>query len=300
MKSEHRHELQTNDLEKFATNAARYIDQHGNRLTWFISVGAIVLAVGIYWYRTQSNKSYNAQAELSIALMSRKPEVMDDIWNRYPKTVPALWAKLYEGEWRLDDGVSSSFRNLEKALEDIKKAQEAFQLVVDEKGVPAEIRERALIGLARAQESGSDGNEEAAVKTYEQFVKEFPKSLHKADAESRIKVLKSEEGREFYAWFSKYTRPKIEEKRPHDTGSSDGEDLTIPDPSESKEKTTPAGEKPDFIEPGDGATKPAEEAAKPEDEADAKPADSPEAAPTEKPEATPEASSPETEAKPEN
>ena len=56
MKSEHRHELQTNDLGKYAEKAALYIDRHGNRLMMGICIAAIALSAGIFYWRTQSNK----------------------------------------------------------------------------------------------------------------------------------------------------------------------------------------------------------------------------------------------------
>ena len=305
MKSEHRHELQTNDLGKLAKKGAHYIDQHGNRLMTIISVSAVVLAIGIYVFRSRANERNNASIELSMALANGKPEVLHDVWNRYQNTVSGYWALVHEGEARLKEGVEGTFRNLDRGTEDVKKAQEAFQLVVSASGVPKDIRERALIGLARAQESNPEGKEGDAVKSYELFVKEFPRSIYLSDAESRISVLKGEKGREFYSWFAKYTRPVIEEKRPRDSGtaddsagvnqlidfgldkpakkgkgksSEDGEDLTIPDPSESRENAPKLKEKPDFAEPEAEGDKPAQPETKPEvpDEAPVKPdADAP-------------------------
>jgi hypothetical protein len=299
MKSEHRHDLQTNDLGKYAEKAALYIDRHGNRLMMGICVAAIVLSAGIFYWRTQSSKQERAWADLSIALNSGKPDVLQSVWDDNKGSIPGLWAKVYEGEILLGQGVQASFRNLEKATDDLKKARSAFQVVVDERGAPAEIRERALLGLGRALESLSDGSEAEAVKAYETLVKDFPKSEFKDDAQSRIDVLKSEKGEKFYAWFSKYTRPKIADKLPRDQGGSgideemfnldhnplkgkagkkasdDDEDLTFPDEMEKKDKTKP--QEPDTEEPveepptkSDGEDKPAPET-KPQTESDVKP-----------------------------
>jgi hypothetical protein len=140
--------------------------------------------------------------------------------------------------------------------------------VAGERRAPQEIRERALIGLARTLESMSDGSEDDAIKAYETFVKEFPKSEYQADAQSRIGILKSGHGQEFYAWFSKYPRPKIAEKLPRDQAgddsdeesslrddmesalkgaskkksADDAEDLTLPEGREGNEKTGQASE----------------------------------------------------------
>ena len=288
MKSEHRHELQTNDLGKFAEKAAVYIDRNGNRLMVGICVAALVLSGGIFWWRTQSSNQMAAWTDLSIAISSGKPEIFQNVWDDHKGTVPGLWAKVHEGDAWLGQGVEAVFRNLEKGSEDLKKARSAFQVVVDQQSAPKDIRERALIGLARTLESMSDGSEDEAVKAYEAFVKEFPKSEFVADAQSRIEILKSGRGQEFYAWFAKYPRPKIAEKLPRDqAGDDDGafddettsrmedlmrsatkkktgdeeESLTLPGETEGDEK------KPQATEPKDTPEKPAA----PESKADSEP-----------------------------
>ncbi|MBS0266390.1 MAG: hypothetical protein JSS02_30950, partial [Planctomycetes bacterium] len=218
MKSEHRHELQTNDLGQYAEKAAAYIDKNGNRLMMIICVVAIVASGGIFWWRTASSKTTAAWTDLSMALSTGNPDNFRSVWEDHKGSVPAYWAKVREGEALLGQGVQASFRNLEKATVDLKKSRDAFQLIVDDRGAPAEIRERALFGLGRATESLSEGNNNDAVKAYEQLVKEFPKSEYKDDAQSRIEILNSGRGQEFYAWFAKYTRPKVAEKRPNDLG----------------------------------------------------------------------------------
>jgi hypothetical protein len=273
MKSEHRHELQTNELGQWAEKAAAYIDIHGNRLMMIICGVAIVLSGGIFWWRMSSSKATAAWTDLSMAIANGNPETLRSVWDDHKGTVPGFWAKVREGEALLDQGVRSSFRNLENATVDLKKAREAFQLVVKDRGTPGEIRERALYGLGRASESLSDGTNSDAVKAYETLLKEFPNTEYKADAESRIEILNSGRGQEFYAWFSKYTRPKIEDKRPFDTGENplddearsklkdalnstfkdsgstdrnlddDKEDLTLPGETDDK-PASPKGEKP--------------------------------------------------------
>src|SRR5579872_26813 len=115
------------------------------------------------------------------------------------------------------------FRSVETGTENLKKARDSFQAVVDDRGrAPSELRDRALIGLGRALESMSDGSEGEAIKAYETLVKEFPNSIYKNDAEERLKVLNRGSGQEFYAWFTRYPRPKVSVKAPRDR-LSDGE-----------------------------------------------------------------------------
>jgi hypothetical protein len=158
---------------------------------------------------------------MSTAINTGKAEDFYDVWIEHKGTPTGLWARVHEGESWLGQGVQDQFRNLELGTEHLKKARDAFRSVVDDKHAPAEVRERALIGLGRALESLSDGSEGEAVKAYESLVKEFPDSIYKQDAEDRIAELSKGSGQEFYAWFAKYPRPKMTDARPHDK-TSDG------------------------------------------------------------------------------
>lgn len=218
MKSEHRHELQTNELGKAVEKLGVFLDVHGNRLMIGVCAVCLVAAGLIYWTRTRSAGEAAAWRELSSA---NKPEDYYDVWQAHKNSPPGLWARVHEGETRLGLGVQAMFRNVETGTEELKKARAAFQAVADNHQAPDEIRERALIGLGHALESLSDGSEADALKAYETLVTDYPKSIYKAEAEERKAALSRGSGQEFYAWFAKYPRPKTPEKGPHDKGSSD-------------------------------------------------------------------------------
>ncbi len=222
MKSEHRHELQTNDLGKFAEKMAVFIDVHGNRLMIGVCLACLPLAAFIYWWRSDSNAQAAAWRDFSAAITLGKPDEFRAVWKDHPDTTPAYWARLHEGEKWLSLGVQSMFRNVENGMEELKKAQAAFQSIIDaQRKAPAEIRDRALLGLGRTLESMSNGSEDEAVKTYETLIKDFPDSIYKKDADERIAVLSRGSGQEFYAWFAKFPRPKLPAKSPRDRISGD-------------------------------------------------------------------------------
>lgn len=227
MKSEHRHELQTNDLGKFAEKAAVFIDVHGNRLMIGVCLACLPLAGFIYWWRSDTNAQAAAWRDFSAAINAGTATEFHGVWQDHPGTAPAYWARVHEGEQWLTQGVQSMFRNVETGMDELKKSRDSFQAIIDEHGrVPLELRERALIGLGRALESMSDGSAGDAVKAYETLVKEFPNSIYKKDAEERIAVLNKGSGQEFYAWFTKYPRPKLPAKGPRDRLSGDIDEKT--------------------------------------------------------------------------
>lgn len=314
MKSEHRHELQTNELGKFAEKAAVFIDVHGNRLMIGVCLACLPLAGLIYYLRSESNAQAAAWRDFSAAISVGKADDFHAVWQDHPGSTPAYWARVHEGEQRLNQGVQSMFRNVETGMDELKKARDSFQAIVDNpRKAPPELRDRALIGLGRALESMSDGSEGEAIKAYESLVKEFPNSIYKKDAEERISVLSKGSGQEFYTWFTKYPRPKLPVKGPHDrlgsgeldeksrevldklnsasrgTGkekSDDDEPLDLSDSEMSDDDKKPADKKPGDKQPGDEAP----------DDADGKPAK-----PKSKAESSPKPDSvPEPESKPDN
>jgi hypothetical protein len=214
MKSEHRHELQTNELGKVAEKFWAFLELHGNRLMIGICVASLAASGVIYWVRTKRNDEAAAWREMSSAFATNKAEDFFDVWEHHQGTSTAVWARAHAGESWLAQGVEEQFRNIELGTEQLKKARRAFQAVVDDLRAPGEVRERALIGLGRTLESLSETAE--AVKAYEMLVKEFPNSIYRDDADERIEVLKQSSGQEFYSWFSKFERPKAADKLPRD------------------------------------------------------------------------------------
>jgi hypothetical protein len=225
MKGEHRHELQTNELGKFTEKVGGFLEVHGNRLMIGVCVASLVASLIIYWVRKQNNAEASAWRELSSAMASTKPDDFYDVWEAYPGTPTGLWARALEGDRRLRLGVENLFKNLELGQQELEKARKAFQTVIDDRRAPADVREQSFMGLGRTYESLAETAD--AVKAYEMLVKEFPNSLFKEDAEERIEVLKQSSGQEFYAWFSKYPRPKLQGRRPLDRfgeGTDESED----------------------------------------------------------------------------
>ncbi|MFN0051010.1 MAG: tetratricopeptide repeat protein [Planctomycetales bacterium] len=218
MKSQHRHELQTNELGKIAGQAVGFFETHGNRVLTGVCVVALVAAAWIYKSRSDQVKA--AAAWLDLAGAGRS-EDLKQVRERHPGTPAADWAQLQEGQERLREGVQLLFTNQESGTKELEEARKVLKGLVDARSVNAAIRERARFNLARCLEALSEGDVGDAEKMYEALLNEFPTSVYRKEAEARIAALKSDSGGEFYTWFSKYPRPKPSERRPHDLGTSD-------------------------------------------------------------------------------
>ncbi|HTI49838.1 MAG TPA: hypothetical protein VL475_02765, partial [Planctomycetaceae bacterium] len=179
MKSQHRHDLQTNELgkvaDKVATSVGGFFEIYGNRIMIGFCVVSVAAAGLIYKWKL--DRAHEAAAWRDLSKASRAEDYAG-VWERNPGTIAARWARVHEGESRLDEGVQLLFTNVESGMKELKLAREALQRVVDEQDTPAEIRERALFSLGRCLESMSDGSESDAVKTYQTLLREFPASIY--------------------------------------------------------------------------------------------------------------------------
>lgn len=280
MKSEHRHELQRNDLGQIALQAKPWLEQHGMTLLASVVV-ALVAIVGWLVWSTQPPADAEAWNKLNTA------QTVDDfgaIADKSPDTLAGAWARLRMAELNLEEGMMKAFTDRELALKDLKRAHEEFDQVLSGKvSLPEGARQRALLGLARCMEATSDGATEPAIEVYQKLITDFPKSIYRKAAEERIRDLKTGGAKEFYAWFHMQAPKPPDFSRPRDGHS--GLDLPpgmqLPPGLNSPPAPAKTGDK----EPADeGTTKP---------DSDAKPA-----AAT-KPETTPEETKPEAPAKPE-
>lgn len=226
MKSEHRHELHTNDLGKLTEKATQsvtgFFDTHGNRIMIVVCVVSLALAAIIYYVRRSNYMEANAWRQLAF---SRKDTDFAAVSEDFKGTSAAPWAKLQEAEVRLAQGIQFMFTNREAGLLELKKSREALETLVNDRGVRGEVRERALYALARCQESTAHGDTSEAVATYEKLLKEFPNTVYKSFAEKQVAELKTSRAKDFYTWFAKQNPKPPAAKKPADHGTTDTDDL---------------------------------------------------------------------------
>lgn len=229
MKSQHRHDLQTNELgkvaDKVATSFGGFFEAYGNLVMIGFCVVALIAAAVIIKVRVDHGKDAAAWSAFAAA---KNPEEYKRVAADHPGTGAAIWARDKEAEGRLAEGTRLLFTQVESGRTELQEARTVFQELLNQSGTPAEIRERALFGLARCVEALSDGGQSDAVKAYQDLLREFPTTVYKKDAEKRIAVLEKGSGQEFYAWFAKFERPKAEERLPRDPLGKSASDLESP------------------------------------------------------------------------
>jgi hypothetical protein len=239
MKSEHRHELKTNELERLATEWRRtsedYVQHHKVQLAGVAVV--LLLAVIAYFYWTASSSGVDSQGWRAMAKAGTAAQ-FGDIADKYAGKKLASWARLQEGESDLFSGIRLSFTDRASGLSDLKKAQENFDNLIRDKATPPEVLERALFGLAQCRESlPSDPKappskiDDPAIAAYENLLKQFPDTVFKPIAEARIAALRTGKTQDFYAWFDKQNPKPVDREVP--------KDLIPPAPEPFSSGTTP-------------------------------------------------------------
>lgn len=314
MKSERRHELQTNKLADWIGHKIEKIVPYSRAILGGI-VAFLVAAIG---YTILSHQQYAAagrawQSYLE-AIMERDVDSqvadLEDVATREAGSPAAIWALQTQADLDLDRASRMLFSNRDEALKILDRAQKNYEKIEEEASRNATLLERARFGLGQVFEC--QGSLEKAKTKYEQVVKAKSSPAYSKLAARRLEAIADPKVADFYAWFEKQKpapppprgglnlpggnlgdlpdRPDL--KFP-DFGGTSG---TTPDKTPAPEGKTdePATDKPAGTPSDKPANQPAEE--KP---TDAKPADKPaDAKPAEKPADKPAAEQKPADAKP--
>lgn len=214
MKSEERHHLHENELGKIAVRTQNVLEKYGILIVAAFGL-ALVLLVAVGWWMASSRAALAAHwSELAAAGTTEEYGAVAD---KLKGTPPGFWARLREAELVLDEALPKMFSDRQAGLADLKRSESAFQQVVDAgSAAPAEVRERALFGLARVLETQSDSDTGPAIKAYQRLANEFPDSIYKPYSEQRVAALESGGAKDFYGWFAKQNPKPPEFRRPQD------------------------------------------------------------------------------------
>lgn len=219
MKSEHRHDLQTNDLSKLLVHAEPFLEKYGVKT--LVTAGIIFVLVIVYLSWSSSQTKRDAEGWTRLAACNSTAD-FKNVVDEFPGTKVAEWALVHAAESELQSGIRNSFSDRSAGDRDLKSAKEQFQTLLDSATTLPEIRERALFGMARAEESTSDGDLKKAIDLYKKLIQDYPTSIFRKLAEQRVKpvegekvaVLDQEGTKGFYKWFHAQTPKPGDRQRP--------------------------------------------------------------------------------------
>ncbi|MBM4077510.1 MAG: tetratricopeptide repeat protein [Planctomycetes bacterium] len=230
MKSDDRHRLSENELQKVVASTTSSLEKYSTTIVAVICGVLLISAASVWWSRQTT-----ASSSAAWTLLERAENVQDfaDIADKNKDSLVGYWAKLREAESYLRTGSDLLFSDRELANSDLKRAREAFESLIGVPSIEPTIRERAEWGLAQVFEATADEDTTKAIEAYQRLINDYPQTIYMPFAEERITTLKTGGAKDFYAWFSKQS-PKPAEVRPRDGALKAGglEDL-LPSPSNS-------------------------------------------------------------------
>ncbi|MBT6155829.1 MAG: hypothetical protein HOL01_12725 [Planctomycetaceae bacterium] len=239
MKSEERHELKSNELEKLSARLQPIFDQYGMHIVLAISAAIAIGAAAMFWNRTSSAEKTAGWTELRAAVTARSAEKFLEVAEdeTLSKKPVSAWAHLRAAERYLETGIQQSLENREGErglVSDLDEARKNFDLALEAAPAKSNLQERALYGLGRCLETMAGVNQRTdaansetadllaeAVKAYEKLLSEYPDSAYNqkryeeeelGNLERHRDFLKSEKASIFYAWF-RTQNPKPEDRR---------------------------------------------------------------------------------------
>ena len=207
MKTERRHELQTNTL---ADSLAHGLDaaRPYNRLIAGI-VLAVVVLTGAYFYLSAQKKERLASG-WDRYLSAQQETDLSDLAEHYGGTTAGMAARLQLADSRLSDGINGLVEDKQSARQLLSRAINGYESVLSET-TDEILSQRALFGLARAHEAS--GKLDLARQNYRRLAA-IDGSPYAGVAERRAAELDRPAVKTFYDWFNKYSAARPMEKEP--------------------------------------------------------------------------------------
>lgn len=290
MKTQRRHELQTNQLADRIGIYLQKVRPYQKQILYGV---ATVVALGgavLFLSKQQQAKAGVSWEDYFGAMVEQRPEALTEVARLHSGSTAALWARQAAGDMKLSTGAMLLFRDRNEARKNLKDAEKEFLAVEQDGARYPMLLQRSRYGLAQTYESLCEI--EKARDYYKKVAAAEPDSALGKLAQRRHDQIAGRDSDRWFAWFEKQVpKPPAGAVPAPGQGPSVPADLgVLPD-------------SPDFPFTGTDMKPAPRTEAQPEAAAEAKPAMQPEAKPAAEAEATPapqpeEKSAPAPEAKP--
>ena len=158
MKTERRHELQTNWLADHLGNQAQQLRPHAKTIA-FGAVALIAAAIAyVYFTAQQSTKTGAGWADFIKAVGNRDVNGLTEVAKLHGGTPAGLWALQAAGDIKLASGAGTLYSDRKEAERNLKEAEAQFQIIEREATQNPMLLERAQVrigpGLRIAERCG--------------------------------------------------------------------------------------------------------------------------------------------------
>jgi hypothetical protein len=263
MKTERRHELQTNWLADRVGDVLLVMKPYLKGLAGVLLAVLVVWVAILYMAHRTEHEEVVGWNKLWDGLLGgpKAGEDLATLSESSPKRPTSEWALLILADNDLGNGVGSLFTEKAVGRNLIKTALDNYQTVLKNSTDPL-VREHALFGVGRSQESLC--NLQDAQTAYKQLRDDYPNGSYSARAQERFDDLARDSTRARYDWFKNIEPPpNVFGKGSDKTGDKSGLQLS-PELEPFSQFAAPASKTPPpEPKPDTGATAP--QASKPSD-----------------------------------
>ena len=201
MKSDRRHELQTNVLADWLGEHLESLRPHAMPIT-LVAIAIVVLGLGSIWYfGSEDQTAAEAWKTYFGAFNQREPgKVLEQLADEKTSATAALWARQSIGDMNLAEGARLLFSDRTEAQKLLLKAEAAFRQVEASATEPM-LKSRARLGLGKVNEAMCKPQE--AEKYYAQVAESDKHSAIGMLAAKDAKRMKDQREVALLAWFDK-------------------------------------------------------------------------------------------------
>jgi len=200
MKTQRRHELQTNVLADWLGHQIEQVKPYSKAILGVVVTVLLVAAVSAFMISEQTAKASVGWSEFFAASFDQDSTGLHEVAESHAGTEVSLWALLAEADLKQSQGLRSLFTNRDEALEHLKQAAAGYTAVKENPSSDPELKRAALFGLGQVHEAQSDLD--AAAGYYEQVAGATTTGIG-LEAKRRSELLKRAEVVKFYNWFEK-------------------------------------------------------------------------------------------------
>lgn len=198
MKTERRHELQTNVLADWLGNKAEELKPYSRAIVGGAVAIAVVLFTVIYLSGKTTKELEQGWADYFAVVESQDVSGLREVADKHAATDVGLWARQSESDLLLQEGISQLYIDRDDADSKLSKAQDGY-LVVSQNAKDPMLKRRGTFGLAQTYEARN--NLEDAEKSFGEIASRWPETMIGKESQRRLEQLKDESIKEFYAWF---------------------------------------------------------------------------------------------------
>jgi hypothetical protein len=204
MKTERRHELQTNVLADWLGHKTEAIRPYTKLILGGIGAVFVVAIAVTVITKQQSERSSRGWADYFAAATADpvRPDDLSLVAFDHAGTLPAVWATLKQADLELASGIRALYTFRDEATKSLEKARKLYAAVEAGAAGQPELKQAAQFGAAQAFEA--EGNIDKAKEYYQLAIASEKDSSIGKQAQVRLELL-DDDATEWLTWFAQAT-----------------------------------------------------------------------------------------------